>query len=61
MKVHVGAAATPEEAEAIAKSLAEHLGVDVDVHIEGEETPLASAEPSEPSYPLDDDLGPTDR
>ncbi|QUO48312.1 MULTISPECIES: acyl-CoA carboxylase subunit beta [Halorubrum] len=61
MKVHVGAAATPEEAEAIAKSLAEHLGVDVDVHIEGEETPLASAEPSEPSYPLDDDLGPTER
>ena len=61
MRVHVGAAATPEEAEAIAKSLAEHLGVGVDVHIEGEETPLASAEPSEPSYPLDDDLGPTDR
>ncbi|MDB2263772.1 acyl-CoA carboxylase subunit beta [Halorubrum ezzemoulense] len=61
MKVHVGAAATPEEAAAIAKSLAEHLGVDVDVHVEGEETPVASAEPSEPSYPLDDDLGPTDR
>ncbi|ELZ46923.1 carboxyl transferase [Halorubrum californiense DSM 19288] len=61
MKVHVGAAATPEEAEAIAKSLAEHLGVDVDVHVGDAETPAASAEPSEPSYPLDDDLGPTDR
>jgi len=61
MKVHVGAAATPEEAEAIAKSLAEHLGVDVDVHVGDEETPAASAEAPEPSYPLDDDLGPTDR
>ncbi|PSQ55965.1 propionyl-CoA carboxylase [Halobacteriales archaeon SW_8_68_21] len=61
MRVHVGAAATPEEAEAIAKSLAEHLGVDVDVHVGDEETPAASAEASEPSYPLDDDLGPTDR
>ncbi|ELZ55151.1 MULTISPECIES: acyl-CoA carboxylase subunit beta [Halorubrum] len=61
MKVHVGAAATPEEAEAIAKSLAEHLGVDVDVHVGDGETPAASAEAPEPSYPLDDDLGPTDR
>ncbi|QWC18886.1 acyl-CoA carboxylase subunit beta [Halorubrum sp. 2020YC2] len=61
MRVHVGAAATPEEAEAIAKSLAEHLGVDVDVHVEGEEAPVASAEPPEPSYSLDDDLGPTER
>ncbi|WP_283402681.1 acyl-CoA carboxylase subunit beta [Halorubrum sp. DM2] len=61
MKVHVGAAATAEEAEAIAKSLAEHLGVDVDVHVGDEETPAASAEAPEPSYPLDDDLGPTDR
>ena len=61
MNVHVGAAATPEEAEAIAKSLADHLGVDVDVHVGDAETPAASAEPSEPSYPLDDDLGPTDR
>jgi len=61
MRVHVGAAATPDEAEAIAKSLAEHLGVDIDVHVGDEETPAASAEASEPSYPLDDDLGPTDR
>ena len=61
MKVNVGAAATPEEAEAIARSLAEHLGVDVDVHVEDAETPVASAAPPEPDYPLDDDLGPTDR
>ncbi|MEZ3166065.1 acyl-CoA carboxylase subunit beta [Halorubrum ejinorense] len=61
MKVNVGAAATPEEAEAIARSLAEHLGVDVDVHIDDGEAPVASAAPPEPDYPLDDDLGPTDR
>jgi len=61
MKVHVGAAATPEEAEAIAKSLAEHLGVDVDVHVGESAEPAASAEPPEVEYPLDDDLGPTDR
>ncbi|WP_459877099.1 acyl-CoA carboxylase subunit beta [Halorubrum gandharaense] len=61
MKVHVGAAATPEEAEAIARSLAEHLGVDVDVHVGEDDEPAASASPPEVDYPLDDDLGPTDR
>jgi acetyl-CoA carboxylase carboxyltransferase component len=61
MKVHVGAAATPEEAEAIARSLAEHLGVDVDVHVGDATEPAASAEPPETTYPLDDDFGPTDR
>ena len=61
MKVHVGSAATPEEAEAIARSLAEHLGVDVDVHVGESDDPAASAEPPETAYPLDDDLGPTDR
>ena len=61
MKVHVGAAATPEEAEAIARSLAEHLGVDVDVHVGDAAEPAASAEPPETDYPIDDDLGPTDR
>jgi len=61
MKVHVGAAATPEEAEAIAKSLAEHLGVDVDVHVGESPEPAASASPPEVEYPLDDDLGLTDR
>jgi len=61
MNVHVGAAATPEEAEAIAKSLAEHLGVDVDVYAGESAEPAASASPPEAEYPLDDDLGPTDR
>ena len=61
MKVHVGAAATPEEAEAIARSLAEHLGVGVDVHVGDSVAPAASADPPETEYPLDDDLGPTDR
>jgi len=61
MRVHVGSAATPEEAEAIARSLAEHLGVDVDVHVGESDEPAASAEPPETAYPLDDDLGPTDR
>jgi len=61
MNVHVGAAATPEEAEAIAKSLAEHLGVDVDVYVGESAESAASASPPEAEYPLDDDLGPTDR
>ena len=61
MRVHVGTAATTEEAEAIAKSLAEHLGVGVNVHVGDAVEPTASAEPSETTYPLDDDLGPTDR
>jgi len=61
MKVHVGAAATAAEAEAIARSLAEHLGVGVDIHVGNDDDPTASADPPEIEYPLDDDLGPTDR
>ncbi|MES3161146.1 MAG: acyl-CoA carboxylase subunit beta [Halorubrum sp.] len=61
MKVHVGAGATAEEAEAIARSLAEHLGVGVDVHVGDDDDPAASADPPAVDYPLDDDLGPTDR
>ena len=61
MKVHVGAAATAEEAAAIARSLAEHLGVGVDVHVGDDDEPTASADPPEAEYPLDDELGPTDR
>ena len=61
MNVHVGAAATPEEAEAIARSLAEHLGVGVDVYVGDAAEPAASADPPETDYPLDDDRGPTDR
>ncbi|GAA0515955.1 Acetyl-CoA carboxylase, carboxyltransferase component [Halorubrum aquaticum] len=61
MKVHVGSAATAEEAEAIARSLAAHLGVGVDVHVGDGDDPVASADPPETAYPLEDDLGPTDR
>ncbi|MUW15375.1 acyl-CoA carboxylase subunit beta [Halorubrum sp. CBA1125] len=61
MKVRVGTAATAAEAEAIARSLAEHLGEDVDVYVGDAADPAASAAPPEPTYPLDDDRGPTDR
>ncbi|WP_435125059.1 acyl-CoA carboxylase subunit beta [Halobaculum sp. D14] len=64
MKVHVGADATAEEAGAIAEALAEHFGVDIEVYAgagAGDGEPAASASPPEPEYPLDDDLGPTDR
>ena len=61
MNVHVEAEATAEEAEAIARSLATHLGVTVDVYIGDDTDPAASADPPAVEYPLDDDLGPTDR
>jgi acetyl-CoA carboxylase carboxyltransferase component len=61
MKVHVGQGATEEEAGAIANALAEHLGVDIEVHVGDADDPAATAEPPEIDYPLDDDLGPTER
>lgn len=61
MKVHVGPGATTEEASAIASALAEHLGVDIEVHVGDAAEPAATAEPPEIDYPLDDDLGPTER
>ena len=61
MKVHVGQGATEEEAGAIATALAEHLGVDIEVHVGDAADPAATAEPPEIDYPLDDDLGPTER
>ncbi|WP_435065464.1 acyl-CoA carboxylase subunit beta [Halobaculum sp. EA56] len=62
MKVHVGPAATEDEAAAIAEAMAEHFGVAVDVYAgEDADEPLAGAEPPEVEYPLEDDLGPTDR
>ncbi|SDM72636.1 Acetyl-CoA carboxylase, carboxyltransferase component [Halogranum gelatinilyticum] len=61
MKVHVGSGATEEEASAIASALAEHLGVDIEVHVGDAAEPAATAEPPEVDYPLDDDLGPTER
>lgn len=61
MKVHVGEGATADEAAAIAQSLADHLGADVEVYVGEAADPAATAAPSEPEYPLDDDRGPTDR
>jgi len=62
MKVHVGAAATEEEAGAIASALAEHFGVDIEVYAgDDADEPIAVAEPPEIEYPLDDELSPTDR
>ncbi|MFC4356517.1 acyl-CoA carboxylase subunit beta [Halobium salinum] len=61
MKVHVGAGANDEEAGAIASALAEHLGVDIEVHVGDGEEPSAVAEPPETQYPLSDDRGPTER
>jgi acetyl-CoA carboxylase carboxyltransferase component len=62
MKVHVGEAATEQEAGAIASALAEHFGVDIEVYAGDDAAdPIATAEPPEIEYPLDDDLRPTDR
>ncbi|WP_058367155.1 acyl-CoA carboxylase subunit beta [Haloparvum sedimenti] len=61
MKVHVGEGATADEAAAIAQSLADHLGADVEVYVGEAADPAATAAPSEPEYPLDDGRGPTDR
>ncbi|WP_373189597.1 acyl-CoA carboxylase subunit beta [Halolamina sp.] len=61
MKVRIGEGATEEEASAVAAALAEHLGVDIAVHVDGSGEPAATAEPPEVDYPLDDDLGPTER
>ena len=58
MRVHVGEEATPEEASAIASALATHLGVDIEVCVGEADEPAATAEPE---YPIEDELGPTDR
>jgi acetyl-CoA carboxylase carboxyltransferase component len=61
MKVHIGSDATEDEASAIANALARHLGTGVEVFAGDGDAPAAAAEPPEEEYPLDDDLGPTDR
>jgi acetyl-CoA carboxylase carboxyltransferase component len=61
MKVRIGQGATTEEARAIAAALAEHLDETVEVVVDDGEEVLASADPPEREYPLDDDLGPTER
>ena len=60
MKVRIGPGATEEEANAIAVALAEHLDDTVSVVADGDEV-VASADPPAKEYPLDDDLGPTER
>jgi acetyl-CoA carboxylase carboxyltransferase component len=61
MRVRIGSDATADEASAIANALARHLGTDVEVFAGDGDDPAAAAEPPEEEYPLDDDLGPTDR
>jgi acetyl-CoA carboxylase carboxyltransferase component len=61
MKVRIGQGATTEEARAIAAALAEHLDETVEVVVDDGEEVLASADPPEREYPLDDDLGSTER
>ncbi|MFC7129528.1 acyl-CoA carboxylase subunit beta [Haloferax chudinovii] len=61
MKVRIGDGATGDEAEAIANALARHLGTDVNVFVGDGEEAVADAEPPTDTFPLDDDMGPTER
>ncbi|MCO8268453.1 acyl-CoA carboxylase subunit beta [Haloferax sp. AB510] len=61
MKVRIGDGATGDEAEAIASALARHLGTDVNVFVGDSEEAVADAEPPADAFPLDDDMGPTER
>ncbi|MGM0605803.1 MAG: acyl-CoA carboxylase subunit beta [Halobacteriota archaeon] len=58
MHVHVSEAASDEEAEAIASALANHLGIEIEVFVGETDDPAATGRPQ---YPLEDDLGRTDR
>ncbi|RDI70523.1 acyl-CoA carboxylase subunit beta [Halopelagius longus] len=60
MKVRIGGDASADEASAIAGALARHLDTSVEVYAGGD-SPAATADPPETAYPLDDELGPTDR
>jgi acetyl-CoA carboxylase carboxyltransferase component len=61
MHVRIGEGATDEEASAVAAALAEHLGVDIEVLVGDADEPTTTAAAPETEYPLDDDLGPTER
>jgi acetyl-CoA carboxylase carboxyltransferase component len=61
MKVRIGADATDDEASAIANALARHLGAAVEVYAGDGDDPAATADAPTTEYPLDDELGPTDR
>jgi acetyl-CoA carboxylase carboxyltransferase component len=60
MKVRIGGDASADEASAIANALARHLDERVEVYAGGD-APAAAADPPETEYPLEDDLGPTER
>ncbi|MBP1985624.1 acyl-CoA carboxylase subunit beta [Halolamina salifodinae] len=61
MHVRIGEGATDEEASAVAAALAEHLGADIELLVGDADEPAATAAAPETEYPLDDDLGPTER
>jgi len=61
MRVTIRKGATDEEARAIASALADHLGTDIAVHVGDADDPAATASPTSPEYPIEDDRGPTDR
>ncbi|MDS0292853.1 acyl-CoA carboxylase subunit beta [Halogeometricum luteum] len=61
MKVRIGADASDEEASAIASALAQHLDSAVEVYAGGADAPAATADAPTAAYPLDDELGPTER
>ncbi|MFW5911352.1 MAG: acyl-CoA carboxylase subunit beta [Halolamina sp.] len=61
MHVRIGDGATDEEASAVAAALAEHLGTDIEVLVGDDDDPAATAAAPETEYPLEDDLGPTER
>ncbi|MUV59091.1 acyl-CoA carboxylase subunit beta, partial [Halogeometricum sp. CBA1124] len=61
MKVRIGADATDDEASAIANALARHLDAAVEVYAGDGDDPAATADAPTTEYPLDDELGPTDR
>ncbi|MGM0590257.1 MAG: acyl-CoA carboxylase subunit beta [Halobacteriota archaeon] len=61
MKVRIAEGASVEEANAIARALAEHLGTDVQVYVGGGDEPEAAADAPGDRYPLADDVGPTSR
>ncbi|SFR41950.1 acyl-CoA carboxylase subunit beta [Halogeometricum limi] len=61
MKVRIGADASDDEASAIAGALAQHLAAAVEVYAGDDDEPAATAEAPTVEYPLEDELGPTDR
>jgi acetyl-CoA carboxylase carboxyltransferase component len=59
MKVRIGGNASVDEAEAIARAMANHAETDVEVYVGDAEEPAATGEAD--LSPIEDDLGPTER